>query len=57
MNHSLKYWEFDPEGGTPDERAHLEALRKEFHENRFNVKQSCDLLMRYQKNNLTSCTF
>ncbi|KAK3032112.1 hypothetical protein RJ639_037416 [Escallonia herrerae] len=50
VNHNIgrQYWEFDPEDGTPDERAHLETLRTEFHENRFNVKQSSDLLMRYQ---------
>ncbi|KAK2974706.1 hypothetical protein RJ640_000443, partial [Escallonia rubra] len=50
VNHNIgrQYWEFDAEDGTPDERAHLETLRTEFHENRFNVKQSSDLLMRYQ---------
>lgn len=43
-----QFWEFDPNLGTPEERAHIDKLRQEFHKNRFQVKHSSDLLMRYQ---------
>ncbi|RYR57714.1 hypothetical protein Ahy_A05g023422 [Arachis hypogaea] len=41
-----QHWEFDPNTGTPQERAHLETLRQHFIKNRFSTKQSSDLLMR-----------
>ena len=41
-------WEFDPEAGTPEERAQVEAARQNFYNNRFHVKPSSDLLWRMQ---------
>ena len=41
-------WEFDPDYGTPEERAEVEAARENFWKNRFLVKPSCDLLWRMQ---------
>ncbi|KAJ9693196.1 hypothetical protein PVL29_012091 [Vitis rotundifolia] len=41
-------WEFDPDFGTPEERAEVEAARENFWKNRFPVKPSCDLLWRMQ---------
>uniref|UniRef100_A0A5B7BS55 Terpene cyclase/mutase family member n=2 Tax=Davidia involucrata TaxID=16924 RepID=A0A5B7BS55_DAVIN len=43
-----QFWEFDPNLGTPEERAQIEKVREEFHMNRFQVKHSSDLLMRLQ---------
>ncbi|XP_059634519.1 cycloartenol synthase 2-like [Cornus florida] len=43
-----QFWEFDPNHGTPQEHAQVEKVRDEFHENRFKVKHSSDLLMRLQ---------
>ncbi|KAL5541151.1 hypothetical protein UlMin_044368 [Ulmus minor] len=40
-----QHWEFDPDAGTPEERAHVEQLRRQFSQNRFRIKQSADLLM------------
>ncbi|KAJ9693194.1 hypothetical protein PVL29_012090 [Vitis rotundifolia] len=37
-------WEFDPDYGTPKERAEVEAARENFWKNRFWVKPSSDLL-------------
>ncbi|GLT28649.1 hypothetical protein SLA2020_035650 [Shorea laevis] len=42
------YWEFDPNLGTPEERAHVEKLRNDFTINRFQYKNSADLLLRLQ---------
>ncbi len=43
-----EYWEFDPDVGTPEERAQVEVFREEFRRNRFKTKQSSDLLMQVQ---------
>ncbi|XVE64021.1 hypothetical protein DITRI_Ditri07aG0067900 [Diplodiscus trichospermus] len=43
-----QYWEFDPNFGAPEERAQVEKARNEFTNNRFQMKQSTDLLMRFQ---------
>ncbi|KAL5574126.1 hypothetical protein UlMin_023723 [Ulmus minor] len=41
-------WEFDPDAGTPQERAEVEEARRHFYQNRFQVKPSGDLLCRFQ---------
>nr|AAM23264.1 beta-amyrin synthase [Glycine max] len=41
-------WEFDPEAGSPEERAQVEAARQHFYHNRFKVKPCADLLWRFQ---------
>ncbi len=43
-----QHWEFDPNAGTPEERAQVEKARQEFKNNRFRTKQSADLFMRMQ---------
>ncbi|KAK9931603.1 hypothetical protein M0R45_018875 [Rubus argutus] len=50
-----QYWEFDPNFGTPEERVHVEKVRREFHNNRFRSKHSSDLLMRLQFAKETVC--
>jgi beta-amyrin synthase len=45
-------WEYDPEAGTPEERAQVEEARLNFYNNRFKVKSCGDLLWRFQV-----CTF
>ncbi|KAK4587607.1 hypothetical protein RGQ29_018854 [Quercus rubra] len=41
-------WEFDPEAGTPEERAEVEEARKNFHKNRHQFPACGDLLWRMQ---------
>ncbi|CAM8906474.1 unnamed protein product [Rhodiola kirilowii] len=41
-------WEFDPNAGTPEERAEIEAACSNFYKNRFNVRENSDLLFRMQ---------
>lgn len=41
-------WEFDPDAGTPEERARVEELRANFTKNRQHQKHSADELLRLQ---------
>ncbi|KAK7350341.1 hypothetical protein VNO77_08857 [Canavalia gladiata] len=41
-------WEFDPNAGSPEERAEIEEARQHFHNNRFQFKACGDLLWRFQ---------
>lgn len=41
-------WEFDPDYGTPEERAEVEEARLHFWNNRYQVKPSGDVLWRMQ---------
>ncbi|KAF6137864.1 hypothetical protein GIB67_022007 [Kingdonia uniflora] len=41
-------WEFDPDAGTPEEKAQVDKVREEFYQNRFQVKPSGDVLLRLQ---------
>ncbi|KAL0012820.1 hypothetical protein SO802_007928 [Lithocarpus litseifolius] len=41
-------WEFDPEAGSPEERAEVEEARQNFYKNRYQIKPSGDLLWRMQ---------
>ena len=42
-------WEFDPDYGTPEERAEVEAARENYWKNQFQVRPSSDLLWRMQE--------
>lgn len=41
-------WQFDPEAGSDEERAQVEAARLHFYNNRDHLKPSADLLWRMQ---------
>ncbi|EXC04031.1 Lupeol synthase [Morus notabilis] len=50
-----QHWEYDPNAGTPEERAQVEHVREEFKKNRFQQKQSADLLMRMHLRKENGC--
>ncbi|KAE9617061.1 hypothetical protein Lal_00034964 [Lupinus albus] len=50
-----QHWVFDPDAGTPQERAQIESLRQHFTKNRFSIKQSSDLFMRMQLSKENHC--
>ncbi|CAK9141680.1 unnamed protein product [Ilex paraguariensis] len=41
-------WEYDPDLGTPTERAQVEKAREEYRKNRFRIRPSSDILVRMQ---------
>lgn len=43
-----QHWEYDPDAGTQEERDEIRRIRFNFKINRFQFKQSADLLMRIQ---------
>ncbi|KAL6841020.1 hypothetical protein ACP4OV_028989 [Aristida adscensionis] len=42
-------WEFEPDAGSPEERAEVERLRRDYARNRFTQRECGDLLMRMQE--------
>ncbi|XP_004301515.1 PREDICTED: beta-amyrin synthase-like [Fragaria vesca subsp. vesca] len=55
--HGRQTWEFDPDAGTPQERAEVEEARLSFYNNRHQVQACSDLLCRMQvgiQKNLTN---
>ncbi|KAI3844110.1 hypothetical protein MKW92_023152 [Papaver armeniacum] len=42
-------WEFDPNAGSPEERAEVEKAREDYYTNRFQVKPCGDVLLRLQR--------
>ncbi|CAJ1951644.1 unnamed protein product [Sphenostylis stenocarpa] len=50
-----QHWVFDPNAGTPEERAEIETLRRQFTSNRFSIKQSSDLFVRMQLRKEKQC--
>ncbi|WCJ34665.1 Cycloartenol synthase [Euphorbia peplus] len=47
-NIGRQFWEFDENFGSEGERAQVDCFRNHFSENKFHVKQSSDLLVRFQ---------
>ncbi|XP_065881553.1 cycloartenol synthase 2-like [Euphorbia lathyris] len=47
-NIGRQFWEFDESFGSEEEKAQVDEFRKNFSENRFHIKQSSDLLVRFQ---------
>lgn len=47
-NEGRQVWEYDPEGGTPEDRKMVDNAREHFWTNRFAKKHSSDELMRQQ---------
>ncbi|KAK7261217.1 hypothetical protein RIF29_27522 [Crotalaria pallida] len=50
-----QHWVFDPNAGTPEERAEIQRLQKQFTVNRFSTRQSADLFMRMQLTKENRC--
>ena len=46
--HGRQIWEYDPDAGSPEERAEVEEARRHFYQNRFKVKACSDHLWRFQ---------
>ncbi|CAN1748569.1 Cycloartenol synthase 2 [Linum perenne] len=47
-----QFWEFDSDLGTHEERAQIDEARLRYTQNRFQAKQSSDLLMRLQRDTI-----
>ncbi|TQE14088.1 hypothetical protein C1H46_000007 [Malus baccata] len=47
--HGRQTWEFDPNAGTEEERAEVEAAHEHFYQNRFKVQPNSDILWRFQQ--------
>nr|XP_011465764.1 PREDICTED: beta-amyrin synthase-like [Fragaria vesca subsp. vesca] len=53
--HGRQTWEFDPDAGTPQERAEVEEARLSFYNNRHQVQACSDLLCRMQPLMMLAC--